>query len=143
MFPVITLAIGAVFKIILNWVLLGIPSMGIIGSALSSLACYAFAAIFNTMGTMNRLHLKYDLFRGLFLPVLSTIAMGLAVWGFMSFFGAGFSNIMLILISAAIGAMVYSVFLLLTGAIRRRDMVLLPQGGRLVDFLEHLKLLRK
>lgn len=46
-YPVKTLAIGIVFKILLNYVLIGIPSINVLGAAYASVACYGIAAVGN------------------------------------------------------------------------------------------------
>jgi len=53
--PVVNLVIGAVVKVILGYILLGIPSINVNGAAISTLITYALAALLN-VGALVKLH---------------------------------------------------------------------------------------
>ena len=47
--PVINIAIGAVIKIIVNYILVGIPSINILGAPIGTLCCYLFIFFANIL----------------------------------------------------------------------------------------------
>lgn len=74
--PIITLGIAIALKIILNFVLLRIPSLNIYGAAISSVICYATAATLNLIFILGNVKCKFDVNIIIFKPL---IASGLSI----------------------------------------------------------------
>ncbi|MGI6005052.1 MAG: putative polysaccharide biosynthesis protein [Christensenellales bacterium] len=142
MAPVRHLSLGAAVKLVLNFVLLGIPSVGILGAPIATVCCYFVAAVMSVLSVMKRLDVKFDLVRGLFLPLLATLGMGAAVLLIVRFMGDA-AGILLVLAAVAGGVAVYFLLLILTGAVGTQDMVLLPMGQRIAAVLSKLKAPRR
>ena len=51
--PVIGALLGAVVKIALNWILIRIPSINVVGAVISTDVCYLVASIFNVIMLMR------------------------------------------------------------------------------------------
>ena len=58
MIPVKSLLIGAVVKAVSNYILIGIPSLNILGAAISTILCYLVVSILNIIEINKRLKVK-------------------------------------------------------------------------------------
>lgn len=133
MLPVRNLLIGAVFKVIITYVLVGNAAWNIRGAAMGTVTCYAVAAVLNLIGVIRHAGMSFS-FRDIILkPVLAAGVMGLAVWG-VRVFGyplTGSWGRTLVLAIAA-GIIVYCIMLFLVKAMTREDMALVPGLNKLV-----------
>lgn len=79
--PMYTLVAGVVCKIVLNYILVGIPGFDIHGAPVSSLVCYTVSMVPNLWYVMKYAHAKFNWMDWLVRPGLATAAMGVAVLG--------------------------------------------------------------
>ncbi len=137
--PVVTMGIGIVIKIAMNYMLIGIADVNIMGAVYATLACYVIAAIGDIAIIMrlNRLGGKFLL--GLLKPALATAGMGAAVWGVGYLLRGKLSNTTYLLAAVAAGVAVYAVLLLATRALSAEDLALMPGGRRLGRLLHRGK----
>ena len=77
MIPTISLAIGVFVKLILNLVLIPIPSIGVYGATIGSVACHmvAFTIAINALRKNIKLDLTFSKF--VIKPILATTIMGI------------------------------------------------------------------
>ncbi len=77
--PMYTLMLGVAFKIILNYTLVGIPSINIHGAPISSLVCYTVSMVPNVYYVLKYGHMSFD-WRGFVIrPALAAAVMSLAI----------------------------------------------------------------
>ncbi|MDP3386920.1 MAG: polysaccharide biosynthesis protein [Eubacteriales bacterium] len=140
--PVKNLAIGALVKIVLTYVLVGIPSLNVKGAALSTIAAYLTAAALNYWDINKYTEVKVRLFRIAFRPFIASVVMGAVVYvvyhGGASIIGVKLSALAAILCGVA----VYFIALPITGTIKKEDMDLLPKGEKLYKLMNKLKLMK-
>lgn len=133
--PVKNLAVGLVVKVILSYILIGMPSINIKGAAISTTIAYLVVALLNWRD-INKTKIKINLINVTARPLLSSAAMALAT-------GVSFRVLKSILGSQslatlgaiAIAVVVYAVCLFLTGAITKEDLELIPKGEKLTRFV--------
>ena len=77
--PVFNLFIGFLLKVVTLIVLMNIPSVNIQGAAVSTVVCYAFAGIADTIYAARRARLKLPLLDVFGKPLLASLAMGVTV----------------------------------------------------------------
>ncbi len=141
--PVRNLAKGAVVKLVTSYVLTGLPAYGIRGAALGTVAAFAVAGLLNVVVVVRRLGFSVDVQNSLAKPALGAALMALAARGtYDAIFRATSSNARACLGAIGGGVLVYGVFLLLTRVIGRRELEVLPGGGRIARILEKFGLLR-
>lgn len=145
--PLISMAVGSVVKLIINWTLVGTPSIGIIGAPISTLVCYMLISIINMIGLMRKAPVKPKLGPAFIKPLICTGIMGAAAWGvygLLTVVGGGVLSggriqmgiaMMLAIIVAVI---VYGILIIVTGTITKEDMKLVPKGDKIASIL-HLK----
>ncbi len=133
--PVKNLAIGLVVKVILSYILIGIPSVNIRGAAISTTVSYLVVAGLNLVD-INKTKIKINLVQISSRTLLSSAAMALATAvSFMVLKSVLRSQNLAVLGSIAIAAVVYGICLLLTGAITKEDLELIPKGEKLARFV--------
>jgi stage V sporulation protein B len=133
-FPVYTMLAGGVIKIIMTYVLVGIPEIGIRGAAWSTLACYAVIALANFVLIVKTMKVKLP--PAFLRCVISSAAMGVAAY----FIYYALLRLNLPLIIALGGAMVaavlvYAIFIVMLKAITRDDLSYVPKGDKIARLL--------
>ena len=142
MVPVIALAIGMVFKVILSYTLTGIPSINIFGSAIGTLTAYAVAALIEFLYIKKHLNMKFSKKEFLLKPLLTVITMFVVVkMSYALTFKILASNTLSTLISIMIGGLVYVIVLLAIGGMRKEEILLMPKGEKIYRMLKKLKLM--
>lgn len=140
--PVKNLAIGAIVKIIMTYILVGIPYLNVKGAALSTIAAYMTAAVLNYWDINKYTEVKVRLFNIAFRPLMASAIMGVVVYAIYHV-GSGFIGVKLsALMAIAGGVSVYFIALPLTGTINREDMALLPKGEKLYKIMNKLRLMK-
>ncbi len=142
----ITLPIGGVIKIGVNWILVGSSAVNILGAPVGTLACYIFITLMNVVFMSLKLRdSRPDFLKITVKPVLCTAAMAAAaaaVSGLCTRFlapalGGGRMGGLVSLV-AAVGAAVavYGVLIIVTRTFTREDALLLPKGETIARLLK-------
>lgn len=130
--PVQNLFIGAIFKVIISYTLVGIPGFNIIGAAVGSVVCFGVAAILDLMAVVRHVRIPFQMEDLIVKPIIAVgvMAAGVSI-SYNQLFSMFNSNARATVIAIFIGTVIYGAVLLITGAIRRQDFELLP-GGKIV-----------
>lgn len=140
--PVLSLAIGAVFKVIINYVLVGVPAINIYGAPIGTIVCYAVAAILNTFMICYITRTKFSFSDVIGKPAISVMAMAF-VLAVMTIALPSYADSRLFAVAGVlVGAPVYAFMLVLTGAITPADMKIVPGGRRITALLKRMKIWR-
>lgn len=133
--PVIHMIIGGAVKVILNYFLVGIPSLNIVGAAMGTLVCYALITALNIWSMVRRRIVEPSIFRGLGKPLLAAVLMGVVAYMADSFLAAHLSPNLACLLSIAFAALVYLVLAVAFQALTYDDCMLLPAGEKIAKIL--------
>lgn len=129
--PVFNLFLGFLLKVITLLVLMNIPSVNIQGAAVSTVVCYAFAGIADTIYTARRARLKLPVFDVFLKPLFASLMMGLAVHFAYGFLAEGGHTTLATLASVCAGVGVYGVLALLLKMFSYDELSLIPGGTKL------------
>jgi stage V sporulation protein B len=141
--PVVNLFIGAIFKIIISFVLVGDPLWNIQGAAIGTVVCYGIAAILNFISVIRHTGIGFSFKDFVIKPIVATTVMGLAVYyTYGIFFDKTGSNTLSLSLSIIIGVLVYVVMLPITRTIKAEDLEILPKGRTIARLLSRIGLLR-
>lgn len=140
--PVILVLAGLLVKVVLNYLLAGIPQINILGGGISTLVCYVLVTAAELIALIRITGIRLDLFTAVFKPAGAAVLCGLAAW-YAQRAGLGFGwSVRLSAVAAImIAVLVYVVFLLLFGAVQKEDLALLPGGEKIIK--THEKYLKK
>lgn len=117
--PMYTLIIGVAFKIFLNYTLVGIPSVNILGAPISSLVCYTVSMIPNVYYVLKYGHMTFDWKGFVVRPALATAVMSLTIWGGKGLLPSGrFYTLVLVVL----GIVVYAGAIFLFKAVTPEDL---------------------
>lgn len=139
--PMVSLAVGALVKIAMNYVLIGIPEINIRGAPIGTALCYLIPAAVNLLAVKKATGMKPDAAGMLIKPGLAAACMGAFAWTAARYLpaltGAGAATALAVLLSIP----VYALFAVLFGAIGREELSFLPRGEKIVAFLCKISLL--
>ena len=141
--PIVTMLIGGVVKIVLNYNLVAVPSVNIHGAPIGTLVCFALTALLNLIAVSRVTSFRLN-YPGYFLrPLLASLAMALTARGvyalcarFLLTEESGRTMLLLCVAAAILAAVaVYGALVLALRCIRREDLELLPKGDKLARLL--------
>ncbi len=149
--PAKSLAIGCVFKIVLNFVLIGIPSINIKGAVIGTACFYLWTCIYNYIVLKKETNVKLEINSVFVKPLISSVFCFVAAWGsykilsgvltFGDMSGRLNGQSLSCLISIGIAVLVYAISVLLTKTLVKDDVLMLPKGEKIAEILEKFKVL--
>lgn len=140
--PVKYLFTGAMIKLVLNIILIGIPSINIMGASISTVCCYGTIA-FLTLSKLRKISSVRLNFVGILIkPLISGFFCGFSA--FLCNFSLTFitNNSIITLLSIFVGGVVYVISLSVLNALSRDDIFMLPAGDKIVKVLEKFRVIR-
>ena len=143
--PIFTVIVGGVVKIVMNYILVGDPNIGIHGAPWSTLCCYGVIAGLNLFFVWKYSPRKPHYFRLFARPVFASALMGLAAWAvcslvskLLSGHSAYGANAIAALCGILAGVAVYGVLVIALGLLRADDVKNIRGGQKLIRLL-HLR----
>ncbi|MDD2216774.1 MAG: polysaccharide biosynthesis C-terminal domain-containing protein, partial [Eubacteriales bacterium] len=146
--PVGNLAVGAGVKVVITYVLTGIPSINIQGAAIGTVAAYIVASVLNLLAVRNYIGTGFDLKLTIIKPLIAVLVMSGCVYlsHRLHYEVLGklmesdtISNALATIISISLGALVYGFMLITTKAISSEELKLLPKGEKLIRIFSRYK----
>ena len=135
---VLALLCGGVLKVVTNYLMVGDPATGIRGAAVSTLYCYGLIVLIDLIAIARLVPERPGYIRLFARPVLVTAVMALAARSGYGLFCRVLPERWAVLPAIAVAAAVYGILALAVGAVTRTDVVTLPKGEKIADFL-HLR----
>lgn len=138
--PLISMACGGVVKIILNYVLVGMPALGIMGAPIGTLSCFVLIAVINLVAIIKLIPERPSFSKAFVKPAISAAVMGVGAWavysviikvvGYSRWVNAGATAVAIV-----IAIIIYAVLIIATGAITREDIQFLPKSEKIAKIL--------
>lgn len=140
--PVINLGIGAVVKIVITYILVGIPALNINGAAIGSTIAYLVAGLLNYRGLKKYADVHLDL-KSIFLkPFAAAGLMGASAWVvYKVIFKLVSSNLISAFVAIMMAVAVYFVLIFKTHAVTRDEIEVIPKGEMIFKLAEKLKII--
>lgn len=117
--PMYTLLAGVICKIVLNYILIGIPQINIHGAPIASLVCYSVSMIPNLYYMLKYAKTRMNWSAWLIRPGIATLAMGLSVWLLREWLPV---NRFTVLLEVAAGVLVYAAAAIAVKAVTMDDL---------------------
>ncbi len=140
--PLKLFVIGLIMKIVVNYILVGIPEINIQGANVGSIVCYGFVNVAAMFVLCRETKITPDFVSILIKPLIASIASGLAAYFSEILFDFFLIQKIATLFAIITAIVVYVIVLLLIKAIKREDIVQMPKGNKIVKVLEKHKLIR-
>ncbi len=128
--PMITMGAGILIKIAMNYTLIPVPGVHVMGAAYATLTCYVVAAALNTVLIARLSGMKLSYVLSLLRPAVAALGMGAVLWGARYFLADRLSNSMFLFASIAAGGLTYVALIVLTRAVTPQEAAMLPGGRR-------------
>ncbi len=139
--PVISMSCGTVAKLILNVLL--VSEFGIIGAPIATTCSYFVMVVLNFVFAIKYSDLTAHIFKAFLPPLIAMVGcVPVTVASFLLFKQIMPREAFATLISVFITAALYMVALFVTRAFSREDIMMLPKGKKICDFLIRKKLLK-
>ena len=149
--PMKSVSIAAVVKVVINFILIGIPGINIMGAIIGTFCFYLITVSVNINALIKETGVRLNYKSVFFKPLVCALMCGFAAWAtsglckhFIPAFEYG-SRVSNSTLSAVIGivaaVLVYVLALLFTKTIVREDVKMLPKGEKICKILEKYDLI--
>ena len=140
--PLYNIAVGAVLKIVINFILVGTPEINIVGVPIGTAVCYGYICIMNIIMLRKYSGSRFDFVGSAFKPFVAALLCGASAFGTKLLVAKiTDSNFVISVASIVIAVAVYVVFVILLKIIQKSDIISLPKGEKLLKVLEKLKVI--
>ena len=114
---------------------MGNPAIGIRGASYSTLLCYLLIAVLNLVAVTVSVPDRPSYLSAFAGPLLCSLVMGLAARAGFDLLSRWLSVRPAALLAILLAGAVYAALVLAAGVVRRRDLDVLPNGGKIADLL--------
>ena len=140
--PLKLFAVGMVIKIVVNYILVGIPWINIQGANIGSIVCYGFVTVMALFVICRETKIVPDFVSIFVKPLLAGIVCGAAAYFSEILFDLFFKQRIATILAVVVAIVAYFIALFLFRAIKREDVLQMPKGNKIVKLLEKRKLIR-
>lgn len=145
--PLKSLCVGAVVKIILNYILIGNPQINVNGAPIGSIACYVIVVGINLFSIIKISGVKINLASVFIKPFACAAISGVTAFATVKVFSKVLANLgeadsmlngnsVALVIAVAAAVLVYVLALLFLKALSRDDLEMIPKGEKIAKKLE-------
>lgn len=138
--PVVNMLLAGITKLAVVYILVGNPTIGILGAPIGSVLCYTAIATMNLLSIRRVVPQKPALLTNLLRPVLPALTMGVAVFlcyrALTHLIGIDGSRVLLCGVPIVVGVSVYLLGIVLFKTVKKEDCLLLPKGEKLAKLLK-------
>ena len=134
--PVVNMLLGGIVKIVVNYVLVGMPALGIVGAPIGTLVCYVFITVLDLIAMRRSVTTRPAVFQNLVRPFLASALMGgvTFVCYRLTLHALGSAKLAC-LVSLVIAVAIYAVLAVCLRCITYEDCMLLPKGEKIAKVL--------
>jgi stage V sporulation protein B len=134
--PVKLLLIGLTIKVVLNYILTGIPEINVLGAGAGTLVCYAFTTVMAIYYLCKQTHIVPNFVSVLLKPLLASVFCAAGAYFSQILFAKFMPDRVATCCAIVIAVVIYSFALLFFRAISRDDVIMLPKGQKIAKILE-------
>lgn len=129
--PLFNLFIGFLLKVVSLLILMNIPSINIQGASVSTVICYAFAGLADTIYALRRARIELNLWDVVFKPLLSSLVMGAMVYMCHDFIARMGHDTIAVIGSVFLGVCVYAILAVYLKMFSKDELAYIPGGSKL------------
>ncbi len=138
--PTIALGIGVIAKLILNLILIPIPSIGINGAAIASVVCHGLAFAISIIAVMRCIKLNLTFTKFILKPLIATAIMGICSYFIYSILIGIITGSMATIISIVIAVILYVIAVIVLKIFTKEELYMIPYGTKICKILEKIKI---
>ena len=130
---------GSLAKIPVNYFLIAIPKINVVGAVISTTVCYMIASLLNFRALVKATKVAPDYVGMLVKPTVASAVMGVVCWGaYKLFYMILPSNTIATLFAVILAMFGYMAGMIAVKGFVRDDLQSVPMGGKLIRFLEKI-----
>lgn len=135
--PMINMLIGGIVKVVVNFILVGNPAVGILGAPIGTLACFLVYMVLNLF-TMHRIMDQPPrIFKAVWKSGVASVIMGAAAFAAYRVLSGLIGSVAVCCLGAiVIAAVIYLLLVILFKAVTYYDCTLLPKGDKIAKILK-------
>lgn len=129
-----------IVKLILNLILVPIPSIGVNGAAIASVACHLVAFGISIMALKKVIKIKLGVKRFVIKPILATIIMAICSYFIYSVLLGIIAEKLATIIAIILAMIIYALAIIALRVFTKQEIKMLPAGDKICIILEKLKI---
>ena len=131
---------GVIVKLILNLVLVPIPSIGVNGAAIASVACHMVAFIISIISLRRTIKLDLTFSKFVVKPVIATGIMAVCSYYIYSVISGIISANLATIIAIVLAIIIYGLAVIVLKVFSKEEIQMLPAGNKICKILQKLKI---
>ena len=134
--PVINMLAGGVVKVVVNFILVGIPALNIVGAPIGTLVCYVCITVLDLITMRKSVTTRPVILKNLVRPFLAAAIMGGATYMVYHVLANVLGSMKLAcLIALVFAVIVYFILVVALRCVTYEDCLLLPKGEKIAKIL--------
>lgn len=140
MIPTLSMGVGVLVKLILNLILVPIPSIGVNGAAWASVACHlvAFSIAFTALRKNIKLNLTFSKF--VIKPILATVIMGICSYFIYSILSGIIAVKLATIVAIVVAIILYALAIIALKVFSKEELLMIPYGTKICSILEKMRI---
>lgn len=138
--PTVALGVGVLAKLILNLILVPIPSIGVNGAAIASVVCHAIAFAISIVVVMKNIKLNLTFTKFVIKPLIATGIMGICSYFIYSMLIGIITTSMATIIAIVMAVIIYIIAVIVLKIFTKDELYMIPYGTKFCKILEKLKI---
>lgn len=133
--PIWFIAISSAVKLLVNFVLVQLPAVGIKGAPMGTLVCFALVSVMELVAIKKVTPHPPRYLRVFVKPIIAAVIMGAAAWAAYGLLSSTFGNTLSVAGAIVVGCVVYAVLVVVLRIVSRDDLSLMPKGDKIAKLL--------
>lgn len=133
--PIWFIAISSAVKLLVNFVLVQLPAVGIKGAPMGTLVCFALVSVMELVAIKKVTPHPPRYLRVFVKPIIAAVIMGAAAWAAYGLLSNTFGNTLSVAGAIVVGCVVYAVLVVVLRIVSRDDLSLMPKGDKIAKLL--------
>ena len=129
-----------IVKLILNLILVPIPSIGVNGAAIASVACHLVAFMISIMALKKVIKIKLGVKKFVIKPILATVIMAICSYFIYSVLSGIMVEKLVTIIAIVSAIIIYALAVVSLRIFTKQEIKMLPAGNKICMILEKLKI---
>ena len=140
--PIISLVTGSVVKILLSFILIGIPAVNIYGAPISTVVCYVVCTVLNVYFMAKYTDVRPSVFVTFVKPLIASVICVGGAFGTLRLLSWHIPSKAVTLIAIVVAAIIYVIALFAIRGVERDDVLMLPKGAKIYAALQKARLIK-
>ncbi len=133
--PILAIIAGGVVKLVVNYILVGNPSVRINGAPVGTLCCFVIVAGLEIFFIHRAVPHPPRFLRAFMKPFVASVLMAAAAWAANGLLSRVLPSSLAVLVAIGIGVVVYLILVLTLRIISKDDLSLMPKGEKIAKIL--------